>query len=344
MTKQIALIHGEANTAKEAKRPFNSPSLNESYSNFLQLGSNYGVLISITSSAFVDVNRQETYGWTYDKSTSDWISGENKPDLFYDRFRFENASEQEDLLRKSLNDSEKCVNAVALEDICKDKYKTWLTFPQYCIPTFLVEGKTPLAKIIEELKKYSSSDLSLDRVIAKNRYGSGGEGISLDTPIGDINSDKSDRLIQPYLDTGRGISELGISRRHDLRVIMVNGKPIVAEARVVHESNQGQELFFPKSYSSDTLPMEIEQIPSSFIEIAKKIDAKLAGYNTRIYSIDFGQGYSGKPWVFELNSRAQQTWRVRSQETLGDNEGLINCRKRQQEAIVRVLAERAYDS
>lgn len=362
MTKTIAVIHGEANTSPDAPAPFKNGDMNTSYAHFAQLGERYGVNIMISSPPLVSQEdalkhpgTREARGWTYDFDSSAWKAITACPHLFYDRFRYENASEQEKDLRGLLGEEGCTVLHRDLEALCKDKYLTWCEFPQYVLPTFLVTGRVPYETILAELTRHLHPDLSLAHCVAKNRYGSGGEGISRDAPAGAVVSQKmvggsvvdtSDRLVQPYLDTASGIPELGITRRHDLRLVIVNGKPVVAEARVLHEQHQGQEMFFPKSHTAETIPLPVDSIPARFLDVASALDAHLAQRigQTRIYSVDMGQGASGRPWVFELNSRPQQTWLSRSQYSQGDNEALIACRKQQQAAIVEALAEQMYES
>ncbi|MBI3334211.1 hypothetical protein HYZ97_01885 [Candidatus Pacearchaeota archaeon] len=338
MTATVAIIHGEALTDTSSPWPFRAPNLTVPYANFSLLGKAHGIDLLLTAAPLVNRETLETKGWLFNGDS--WTIEQRAPVLFYDRFRYENASAEETSLRGHLNEKNQIVNSLALEQLCKDKYLTARTFPEYLIPTFLVEGECSHEQAVTALQKRAHSDLTCEHLVRKNRYGSGGEGISINKPQGIFISRDASTLIQPYLETAAGIPELGITRRHDLRIVVVNGKLIVAEARIMYEETTGQEMFFPKSHTSDTQVIPIESISDYVLDRVRTIDDTLAHHLFRVYSVDFGRGASRKPWVFELNSRPQQTWQPQNQYSAGDTPELIACRKKQQEAIVTALAER----
>jgi glutathione synthase/RimK-type ligase-like ATP-grasp enzyme len=190
---------------------------------------------------------------------------------------------------RKLQKTAKIINRLELDKICCDKFATYKFLPKKnAIPTILVKNKREAKRA---LKKFGN------RAILKPRFGIRGIGIRKITPKR-IPKIKKGNIVQPLIDTTQGIPALGIKGRHDLRLILVNGKLHHAYVRIPPKGSikgncaQGaRKIFIPNN-----------KIPEDIIKIQKGIAQKFAKLKPSIYSIDFIVDKDQKPYVIELES------------------------------------------
>lgn len=179
--------------------------------------------------------------------------------------------------------------------LCWNKWLAYQEIGHLMPKTFLVGEKENLALVLPKIKT--------DWVVLKPCNGLKGSGIF----IGPKNEalafqypEKFKKYVaQEFVDTSLGIP--GIVRgRHDLRVVVVNQKPVWCHVRVPPKGS------FKANVARGGILKEVdyESIPDSIkkmvVEVAKKFYQK---YDNPLFSLDFGLDKNGKPWLFEINDQ-----------------------------------------
>lgn len=344
----ITVLHGTiASASQKGKSPFYNGDLNASYAHFIEIGRKKGLDISLASPG--DYNSHHvSLAWTYQDGV--WNFRENvEVSLIYDRFGSLDNPLAREIREKIAIDVVICINHPDLELLCKDKLRTFQTFPQWVIPTidageFDENGECPdLKKLSDAIKTLEiTDDHEPSYIVCKPRFGKESTGIYRIHETTDPNllpKLSGFYIAQPYMESSYGIPELGIEHRHDLRAVIVNGTIASVEIRKLQNKFQsgGGEMFFPKirgQYDdAETSAVSSDKLSQKFSSVVAAIDHHLSHYLQRIYSIDMAVGKSGRVWVYELNSHPRQTW------SLQDKPEVIKARQNQQEAIVDALAD-----
>lgn len=185
--------------------------------------------------------------------------------------------------RTSLLDTERRVNSPLLEEICRDKFRTYQTFPK-------VVKKTVLASSNE------IDSLSGESVVLKPRYGSEGRMVQLINkkalpPL----STKEEFILQEVIDSSQGIPNV-VPSRHELRLYIFNGKIQSAYVRIPTSGSFLSNV----SQGATVKLIDNSEIPESATKLATKIDAKFSSIVPRLYTIDL-MFEQHQPWVVELN-------------------------------------------
>lgn len=196
------------------------------------------------------------------------------------------------------------VNDPRMSDCLTDKVATHDLFPNH-VPTTWSAADPDLAQIVRQAEL--PADLDASRLFLKPRFGERGRGIFVTDLPGLSNHSvmgQADYIVQPFLETGSGIPELGIRGRHDLRLIVCNGRIELCFARQPGEGSYLSNC----SQGGRELPLEPDRLPVRVTELARRIDERLSGFGPRLYSLDIGIGRSGKLWIFELNTMPGIAW------------------------------------
>ncbi len=108
-------------------------------------------------------------------------------------------------------------------------------------------------------------------------------------------------IAQEFIETKNGIPGIA-NRRHDLRVVIINGKPVWSHVRIPPEDEYKANMSGREGGSLKEVL--VANLPESVIKIVKEIAPKFTKkYDSPIYSLDFGFDEKGKPWVFEINDQ-----------------------------------------
>ncbi len=183
------------------------------------------------------------------------------------------------------------INDPELDELCTDKWKTYEMFQEFCPVTTIVHSKEELKSALDAMP----SELT----VAKPLDSQGGNGVIIaDKKKIEESVTSFPYLLQEFIDTSNGIPGI-VDDLHDFRIITVNGKTISAFVRspkdghFIANVSQGGEIF----------GVHPEDIPDSAMDIFRKIDAKMAKYKKRIYSLDLGHTKDGSWKIIELNSQ-----------------------------------------
>jgi len=264
--------------------PFNYPEFLESYYELSKACFKKDILFVVVRGHSYLGNMRFSNGWKFnDQGKLDEITDTISVDLIY--------MKATDAGFPYKITTENILNHPDLDLLCRDKMETYKLFGD-SMKTSLVA--TP--QNVEEVLKAITTDL----IVLKPTLGESGEGI-LFVPRNEYTSasvpTNEPYLAQAFLDASKGVEGL-VKGRHDLRVVMANGKPVIAYFRVAKEG----------SYLSNTAqgatvePIDLEQVPADCLAMTTEVDEKLEAYNPRMYSIDF-MFENNVPYVTELNSR-----------------------------------------
>ena len=176
-----------------------------------------------------------------------------------------------------------------------DKWKTSGLIGQYMPQTLIIEDREKLPEILSKIKS--------DWVVLKPFSGLKGIGIF----IGDkkealkFEFDKkyNHYIAQEFVDTGNGIPSI-TSGMHDLRIVVVNGKSVWCHVRVPAKG----KLLANAAQGGILTEVEYEKVPESVKKVVGEISKLFSGkFDNPLYSLDFGIGESGKPYIFEINDQ-----------------------------------------
>ncbi len=183
------------------------------------------------------------------------------------------------------------VNHPELDHICHDKLTTYTYFSEFMAKSLPVTREN-WREVIHQIRT--------EMVTLKPVEGESGVGIVFAekaTFNGDTFNFNQPYLAQEFIDTSKGIPGI-TAGRHDLRVVVFNGEPKLAYIRIPVEGS----LLANVAQGATTQTVAIEKVPESVHQMVASVDAKLAKFSPRIYSIDFL--ISGDtPFIVELNSR-----------------------------------------
>ena len=104
-------------------------------------------------------------------------------------------------------------------------------------------------------------------------------------------------MVQEFLDSSVGIPGI-TDGMHDLRITVINGKPINSFLRVPKEGSYLANIAQGGSGTS----IDLKQIPKEVINLVYRIDEKVKKYFPAIYAADFIHSDKGYK-LLELNSR-----------------------------------------
>ena len=287
-------------SSKHALTPFKEVNYNDSYKNLIKEGDNANLCFIVASPDDFAGNGLDS-GWTVTQNKWERIQNIN-PLLVFDKFKSIN-DETRALKKIILENNIPIINNPEFSDLLQDKKLCYDRLNRFFIPTVLITKDNQQLNfyidIVCNMRK--DTDLSIEKFVLKPKDGHGGRGIKL-INRGEVYDGILDNFVlQPFLDTSNGIPDLLPNHQHDLRVILLNGQPVMSYIRTPNDhdfiSNGGIITYIPLS-----------NIPDEINSICREIDIEFEKYNPRFYSVDFGYGHSKKPWVFELNAKPGIVW------------------------------------
>lgn len=267
--------------------PFANSRRNEAFALLLTRGKKHGYKVYLS--------RYDYYNKRSRKLRKAWIFTEEgwkrvkdkKVDLFYYHGKTKDIHSEAKKVEKLCNLP--ILNHLELELVCDDKLLTFNIFPDLVPKTFLVNDFYELQRVLHYVKT--------DKIVLKPRDGSNGNGILIMEKKKLRNGIKKNTVVQAFVDSSKGIC--GIKKRHDLRVVVMDGKidhcylRIPKNGSLLGNAAQGAKKIFLKKSS----------LPSSIRKRIKIIDRHFKHYGPRVYTTDFMMDENNKPWLIELNSK-----------------------------------------
>jgi len=238
--------------------------------------------------------------WLFDKNRFKILKETIKVDLVYDRTAGVKFPPEKD-------SKIAIVNQLNFKILCWDKWKAYQKIGHLMPKTFWVGEEHNLALVLPKIKT--------DWVVLKPYNGLKGLGVFIgnkkEALIFKFPKNFKKYIAQEFIDTSRGIPKI-TTGLHDLRVAIINGKPVWSHVRVPPGGS------FKSNAAGGGILKEIDYrlVPKSVkkivIEVAQKFYQK---YDNPIFSLDFGLNKKGKPWLFEINDQIGfPRWEMKKRE------------------------------
>lgn len=209
------------------------------------------------------------------------------------------------------------VNNDRLYQLCWSKEKTYEVLGDFHPKSVLVRDETELDDALITIPG--------DKIAVKTLTGSSGLGVYVGSKT-DVHTEQEllryPLLVQEFIETSGGVPGITDSR-HDIRVVLLNGEPVVATLRTPPEG----ELKSNIGYGGAHRLLSVRELPEELLELCASIDKKLESYgNFRIYSVDFGLTPHG--WrMFEANGMPGVINRGRGEPAIAYQESLTSFLK-----------------
>jgi len=322
VSKEVVVFSADIDPEAAAEKPFTiQPSDNEAYGSFFDAASESGYSFLLCHPDRY-LNGEVQVHWL--RESGEWkIRGEAKVVSVWDRDCRDTLDKRplfENLTAKRIP----ICNSWQMDCQLSDKFQNFYLAPDR-IP-FGLCLENPLQSLASAVDIFKRSglpeDLSTEMLLLKPRHYYGGRGIVvLDDRRGGVPEQipaRGDYLLQSFLETSGGIVELGVSGRHDLRIVMVDGQPVLSYVRcpveggVISNVGEGGQIVY----------FDLEQLPEEALRLAAGIDRHLSKYPARMYSVDMAQGKSGRWWIFEINARPSFTWNADHEQDVSNKSKL----------------------
>lgn len=217
--------------------------------------------------------------------------------------------------------SEKVLDNRKFKLICWNKILMYKYLQGFSPPSY---GFKSFMEMEKNLRSFQEREL----VVLKPASGLKGRDVCIDYPskilrLRNIDFGKG-WVLQKFVDTSGGIKGL-VKGRHDLRIVIVNGKMVFSHIRQPRSFCRVANV----AQGGSIKEIAISKIPKQILEKAKSLQQKIdADFDKPLYSIDFGI-QSKKPFVFEIN------------DTIGFPSEKMDCYKKFIKNVLDALAVRA---
>lgn len=279
MARNIAALW-DAEVDWEGNKPFKKDHINTTYEYFTNLAAQRDSNVFIARFDWYSEGKLQK---AYRFDGENWNKIEDiKVDIVFDKYKFDNETVG---LKKEIKENHPVLNSFEVEKLCKDKLLAYERFPENHPETR--EGT--LENVEEMLDKYS-------KVVVKPVSAHAGEGVEIIDDISEFD-EEGERIVQQFIDSSSGIEQLGIEGIHDLRVVVVDGEPVLSyfrqpESGFVANVAQGGSMEF----------VALEDVPEEAIDIVRKV-IDVFGQKKFVCGIDMIFDKDQKPWILELNSK-----------------------------------------
>lgn len=189
----------------------------------------------------------------------------------------------------------KTLNSLAFKKLANNKDQTYELLKEYMPKTFPITSE-------QDFNTALSVFHPKEMAVFKPVDGFGGKGVVI-TEAENITLDlllpNKKFILQKFVDTSHGVPGI-ISGRHDLRIIIIDGMPILLQAR---EPKSG-ELRANISQGGQCFEFPYEKAPQALRSIVSKVHPLIdTAFSSPFYSIDFGIDNDGTPYIFEINDQ-----------------------------------------
>lgn len=227
-------------------------------------------------------------GWKYDGKKFVLDKSSIKIDLVYDRSAGVKFPPKDDT-------SAIWVNEHSFKVLAWDKWAAYQVIGKYMPQTLLVKDESELSKVLPKI--------NTDWVVLKPFNGLKGVGIFIG-PKAEAQRFTFDKKYKPYIaqefvDTSGGIEGI-TSGKHDLRIVVVNGKVVWSHVRIP----VGESFLANSARGGSLIEVGYSEVPESVKTIVEKVSKLFSEkYDNPIYSLDFGINRKGEPKIFEINDQ-----------------------------------------
>lgn len=280
MVKNIAALW-DSEVDWEGEKPFRKNHINTTYEYFSDLAAKKGSSVFIARFDWYKNGKLEK---AYRFNGENWNKVDNiEVDVVFDKYKFDNETVE---LKKEIKNRHPVLNGFEVEKLCKDKLLAFERFPENHPET----REAALENVKQMLEKYS-------KVVVKPVSAHAGEGVEIIEDISEFEEEGGERIVQQFIDSSSGIEQLGIEGVHDLRVVVVDGKPVLSYIRqpksgFVANVAQGGSMEF----------VSLNDVPKEAMDIVRKVTDVFEGENF-VCGVDMIFDQDQRPWILELNSK-----------------------------------------
>lgn len=189
----------------------------------------------------------------------------------------------------------KTLNTLAFKKLANNKDRTYELLSDYMPKTFPIASE-------QDFKNALAQFHPEEMAVFKPVDSFGGKGVII-TEAKNMTSGlfvpERKFILQKFVDTSHGVPDI-ISGRHDLRIIIMNGTPIMLQAR---EPKPG-ELRANINQGGRCFEFPYEKVPAALQSIVSIVHPIIdTAFSSPFYSIDFGVDSDGTPYIFEINDQ-----------------------------------------
>lgn len=293
-------------------------SYNTVYGYFMKICKSQGLTAAFTTSAdIIGPGRCQDY-WLY--KNNKWVRV-NK--VCYSKVIFDKFSPTNKLIKKrrKLLFSDPAVtpfNNPYIYDLFFDKQKTYQRLRKFSIPTVTIQKNTlkeidkALTNLTKLIKAHPSKMDFTDKIVVKDRFGSGGFDVYKSTIRGrqEISGilkkhNSKSFIIQPLVNFDKGFVFDSKEVSADIRLIHLDGTFIQTYIRMAkggdfrcNEHQGGTLKYFPKT-----------DVPSIVLQKSRQI-VKALNRNSSLIALDFIIGNSGNVYLLEGNTGPGLDWNL----------------------------------
>ena len=307
MARKIAALWDEE-VNWEGQKPFRKDHINSTYEYFTDLATEKDQEVYIARFDWFNEGKlDKAYRFDGEK----WSKVENiEIDVVFDKYRFDDETVG---LKERIGQDFPVLNRFEVERICKDKHLAYEKFPKHHPET----RKANFENVEEMLEKY-------DKVVIKPLSAHAGEGVKIIEDISEY-EESAGNIAQQFIDSSSGIEKLDVEGVHDLRVVVVDGNPVISYIR---QPESGFVANVAQGGTMDFVP--IEDVPEDAMKIVNKVVDVLSQKHF-VCGVDMIFDQNQKPWILELNSKPGMSFY--------DDQEIKEWKQPYIEAVVKSLAE-----
>lgn len=300
---RIAILNDDIIPPGEGPHPMHAPNQNHGYAMLFAEAARRGLPLVLGNDRDYHGGRLDR-GWIHDGDQ--WTGWTDVGVLMvYDQFQ-SNSPEGRAKTRSMMARGIPVFNHPDVTLVVDDKLLSHRNFPEMMPYThYFHKGQDHIEDTVKDffagVENAGFGEVS--SFVAKPQVGWGGMSLHRFTQenIGDIfNIPDGEYVLQPFLESGTGIPELGVKGRHDLRVLLANGKFATAMVRQPARHDWIANYFDPEEMIYINEP---GIIPSDIMNTIYEADRRFADYFPRLIAFDVARLASGRVICWEMNSR-----------------------------------------
>ncbi len=268
----------------ENNQPFKKESTNRDYAVYTELGGEKNLDLFIAHFSWYSSGGLEK-AWRW--NGEEWEKAEDiSLDGIFDKYKYDSETEE---LKKQISEELPVLNDLELEEICKDKLRTYELFPEH-VPETKLATEENANQMFEEHGSF----------VFKPRYGFAGEGVRVIDDISDFEEPEDVRnfIVQRTVET-EGIPELGVEGPHDMRTVVINGE--LQDGNYVRVPDEG--LISNISRGGDQIYVDRDEVPERARKLIEEVSEEFERFNPSLFAVDIMFDREGRPWIVELNSK-----------------------------------------
>lgn len=270
----------------DGDQPFKKGRVNKDYAAYTELGADKDQDLDLYIAHFTWYSSgrlEKAWHWNGEK----WENVEDvELDGIFDKYKYSPGTED---LKREISEELPVLNDLELEEICKDKLRTYEIFSEH-VPETKLATKENAENMIEEYGSF----------VFKPRYGFAGEGVEVIEDISEFEEpgNTENYIVQKTIET-EGIPELGVKGPHDMRTIVINGE--LQDGNYVRVPDEG--LISNISRGGNLVYVDKEEIPGKAQELIDEVSNEFERFNPALFAVDIMFDKEGIPWIVELNSK-----------------------------------------